>query len=116
MRAARANKSQSGWAISLADLMGLLVSFFVMLTVLLTQDSDKFNDIATSMRKAFKSDGKNEIIVLIPPKPDAVDKKLEFKIKQILSKDPNFTKNFNQLEVRRENGKLIIELPLEQKQ
>jgi flagellar motor protein MotB len=110
--AAKHDSNKQGWAISLADLMGLLVSFFVMLTVLLTQDSDKFNDIATSMRKAFKADGKSEVVVLIPPVPLDVDKKLEQLLKAALKKDPRFVNLADNLVISRGDDKLSIELPL----
>jgi flagellar motor protein MotB len=63
----RKRDPSSGWAITFADLMGLLVSFFVMLTVLMTQNSEVFKSSATAMRKAFKSG--HEIIITMPPAP-----------------------------------------------
>ena len=61
----------SGWAITFADLMGLLVSFFVMLTVLISQNNEQFKNSATTMRKAFIQDnGKSEIIIKMPIPPE----------------------------------------------
>jgi chemotaxis protein MotB len=42
-----------GWFVTFADLMGLLVSFFVMLVAFSTQDSQKLKIVAGSMRDAF---------------------------------------------------------------
>ena len=42
-----------GWFVTFADLMGLLVSFFVMLVAFSTQDTVKLQVVAGSMRDAF---------------------------------------------------------------
>src|SRR5208282_4633041 len=42
-----------GWFVTFADLMGLLVSFFVMLVAFSNQDSKKMAAVAGSMRDAF---------------------------------------------------------------
>src|SRR5437660_7640423 len=42
-----------GWFVTFADLMGLLVSFFVMLIAFSTQDQQKLQIVAGSMRDAF---------------------------------------------------------------
>jgi chemotaxis protein MotB len=42
-----------GWFVTFADLMGLLVAFFVMLAASSTQDQKKLQQIAGSMRDAF---------------------------------------------------------------
>ena len=42
-----------GWFVTFADLMGLLVSFFVMLVAFSTQDTAKLKAVAGSMRDAF---------------------------------------------------------------
>jgi chemotaxis protein MotB len=42
-----------GWFVTFADLMGLLVSFFVMLVAFSTQDQRKLQIVAGSMREAF---------------------------------------------------------------
>jgi chemotaxis protein MotB len=42
-----------GWFVTFADLMGLLVSFFVMLVAFSTQDQQKLQIVAGSMRDAF---------------------------------------------------------------
>lgn len=42
-----------GWFVTFADLMALLVAFFVMLVAFSTQDSAKLNIVAGSMRDAF---------------------------------------------------------------
>src|SRR6185295_18342409 len=42
-----------GWFVTFADLMGLLVSFFVMLVAFSTQDAEKMKIVAGSMRDAF---------------------------------------------------------------
>jgi chemotaxis protein MotB len=42
-----------GWFVTFADLMGLLVSFFVMLVAFSTQDQQKLKVVAGSMREAF---------------------------------------------------------------
>ena len=42
-----------GWFVTFADLMGLLVAFFVMLVAFSTQDSKKLQIVAGSMRDAF---------------------------------------------------------------
>src|SRR5579863_7430773 len=42
-----------GWFVTFADLMGLLVSFFVMLVAFSNQDARKMAAVAGSMRDAF---------------------------------------------------------------
>lgn len=42
-----------GWFVTFADLMALLMSFFVMLTAFSTQDQQKLKIVAGSMREAF---------------------------------------------------------------
>jgi chemotaxis protein MotB len=42
-----------GWFVTFADLMGLLMSFFVMLVAFSTQDAQKLQIVAGSMRDAF---------------------------------------------------------------
>ena len=42
-----------GWFVTFADLMALLVSFFVMLVAFSTQDQQKLKIVAGSMREAF---------------------------------------------------------------
>ena len=42
-----------GWFVTFADLMALLMSFFVMLVAFSTQDSNKLQIVAGSMRDAF---------------------------------------------------------------
>src|SRR5262245_48367304 len=42
-----------GWFVTFADLMGLLVSFFVMPVACSTQDQPKLQIVAGSMREAF---------------------------------------------------------------
>ncbi len=44
-----------GWFVTFADLMGLLMAFFVMLTAFSTQDAKKLQAVAGSMREAFGS-------------------------------------------------------------
>src|SRR6201985_3458067 len=42
-----------GWFVPFADLMGLMMSFFVMLVAFSTQDNNKLKIVAGSMREAF---------------------------------------------------------------
>jgi len=42
-----------GWFVTFADLMGLLVSFFVMLVAFSNQDAKQMQAVAGSMREAF---------------------------------------------------------------
>src|SRR5262249_58464065 len=42
-----------GWVVTFADLMGLMMSFFVMLVAFSTQDGQKLKIVAGSMREAF---------------------------------------------------------------
>src|SRR4029079_19588213 len=42
-----------GWFVTFADLMGLMMSFFVMLVAFSTQDQQKLKIVAGSMRDAF---------------------------------------------------------------
>ncbi len=42
-----------GWYVSFADLMGLMMSFFVMLVAFSTTDNNKLKIVAGSMREAF---------------------------------------------------------------
>ena len=49
----QAHAGGHGWFVTFADLMGLLVAFFVMLVAFSTQDQAKLNIVAGSMREAF---------------------------------------------------------------
>src|SRR3954469_4356792 len=42
-----------GWFVTFADLMGLMMSFFVMLVAFSTMDNEKLKVVAGSMRGAF---------------------------------------------------------------
>src|SRR5467141_58823 len=42
-----------GWFVTFADLMGLMMSFFVMLVAFSTMDNNKLKIVAGSMRVAF---------------------------------------------------------------
>jgi chemotaxis protein MotB len=90
-----------GWFVTFADLMGLMMSFFVMLVAFSTMDNNKLKIVAGSMRDAFgvqtekrysgiiESDGlptrpKLKNAAHVPPEessdtptPDQVDKELE---------------------------------------
>jgi chemotaxis protein MotB len=50
---AAAHGGGHGWFVTFADLMGLLVAFFVMLVAFSTQDQKKLQIVAGSMREAF---------------------------------------------------------------
>jgi chemotaxis protein MotB len=50
---AQAHGGGHGWFVTFADLMGLLVAFFVMLVAFSTQDQAKLQIVAGSMREAF---------------------------------------------------------------
>jgi chemotaxis protein MotB len=50
---AAAHGGGHGWFVTFADLMGLLVAFFVMLVAFSTQDQAKLQVVAGSMRDAF---------------------------------------------------------------
>src|SRR4249920_316757 len=52
-RRGEAHGGGHGWFVTFADLMGLLVSFFVMLVAFSTQDQAKLQVVAGSMRDAF---------------------------------------------------------------
>src|SRR5450432_829445 len=49
----RGHAGGHGWFVTFADLMGLLVAFFVMLVAFSTQDQVKLQVVAGSMRDAF---------------------------------------------------------------
>src|SRR3984885_8363660 len=52
-RREKAHAGGHGWFVTFADLMGLLVSFFVMLVAFSNQDQQKLQIVAGSMRDAF---------------------------------------------------------------
>ena len=52
-RRKEAHAGGHGWFVTFADLMGLLVSFFVMLVAFSTQDQQRLKIVAGSMRDAF---------------------------------------------------------------
>jgi chemotaxis protein MotB len=52
-RRKEAHAGGHGWFVTFADLMGLLVAFFVMLVAFSTQDQTKLRIVAGSMRDAF---------------------------------------------------------------
>ncbi len=100
-----------GWYVSFADLMGLMMSFFVMLVAFSNQDAQKLKLVAGSMREAFgvqnearysgiiETDGlptrprlKN-VEHISPedasntPSPDALDSKLHSGVKQKIDRE-----------------------------
>ena len=63
-----------GWFVTFADLMGLMMSFFVMLVAFSTQDVAKMKLVAGSMRDAFGMQRQNRFASMIemdgtPTKP-----------------------------------------------
>jgi chemotaxis protein MotB len=62
-----------GWFVTFADLMGLLVAFFVMLVASSTQDKKKLQIVAGSMREAFGTQMKLQASILeidgLPTRP-----------------------------------------------
>ena len=54
-----------GWFVTFADLMALLVSFFVMLVAFSTQDSAKMQIVAGSMRDAFGTQKENRFMGIV---------------------------------------------------
>ena len=52
-RKKRGHAGGHGWFVTFADLMALLMSFFVMLTAMSSQDNKKLQAVAGSMRDAF---------------------------------------------------------------
>ncbi len=70
-----------GWFVTFADLMGLLMSFFVMLVAFSTQDVAKMKLVAGSMRDAFGMQRQNRFASMIemngtPTKPFLKNAKL----------------------------------------
>ena len=49
----QAHAGGHGWFVTFADLMGLMMSFFVMLVAFSTMDNNKLKIVAGSMRDAF---------------------------------------------------------------
>lgn len=60
-----------GWFVTFADLMGLLMSFFVMLVAFSNQDQQKLKIVAGSMREAFgvQSEARYSGIIEVPGLP-----------------------------------------------
>lgn len=54
-----------GWFVTFADLMGLLMSFFVMLVAYSTQDKEKLQVVAGSMREAFGTQKDNRFAGIV---------------------------------------------------
>src|SRR2546429_2147656 len=61
-----------GWFVTFADLMGLLLSFFVMLVAFSSQDKQKLQIVAGSMRDAF---GVQQVRYSGIVEPDGLDRK-----------------------------------------
>src|ERR1700736_4439278 len=100
-----------GWSVAFADLMGLMMSFFVMLVAFSTQDAQKLKMVAGSMREAFgvQSEARYSGIIETdglptpprlknvehispedasnPPSPDALDNKLHAGVKQKIDRE-----------------------------
>src|ERR1041385_993159 len=100
-----------GWFVTFADLMGLMMSFFVMLVAFSNQDQQKLKIVAGSMREAFgvqtdarysgiiESDGlptrpKLKNTAHIPPEeasnnptPDAMDNKRNAGVKMKIDRE-----------------------------
>ena len=57
-----------GWFVTFADLMALLMSFFVMIAAYSTQDQKKVQAIAGSMRDAFGFNKESRVAGIIEPK------------------------------------------------
>src|SRR6478609_11195595 len=100
-----------GWFVTFADLMALMMSFFVMLVAFSNQDSQKLKIVAGSMREAFgvqtearysgiiETDGLptrprlknvehiNPEDASNTPSPDALDNKLHAGVKQKIDRE-----------------------------
>jgi chemotaxis protein MotB len=79
-----------GWFVTFADLMALLMSFFVMLVAMSSQNKEKMQIVAGSMREAFgtQKDNKLDGIVEmngIPYKP---------KLKNVMNLPPEYGSDF----------------------
>jgi chemotaxis protein MotB len=92
-----------GWFVTFADLMGLLVSFFVMLVAFSTQDSAKLQVVGGSMRDAFgvqdkvRYSGIIEILAL-PTRPRLKN------VSPIDPKDASANPTPDDRDVKRQNG------------
>jgi len=75
-RKKRAAHGGHGWFVTFADLMALLMSFFVMIAAYSTQDQEKLQAVAGSMREAFGVNKDSRLAGLIEkeglPAADAV--------------------------------------------
>ncbi len=67
-----------GWYVSFADLMGLMMSFFVMLVAFSNQDQQKLKIVAGSMREAFgvQTDARHTGIIESDGLPDQQERNL----------------------------------------
>src|SRR6201995_1284829 len=95
-----------GWFVTFADLMGLMMSFFVMLVAFSTQDQKKLKIVAGSIRDAFGGQTQSRFSGIIgsagvPTKP---------KLKNVAHIDPDEASNTptpDQQDRQRENGAKI---------
>jgi flagellar motor protein MotB len=77
-----------GWFVTFADLMDLLVSFFVMLVAFSTQDQAKLQVVAGSMRDAFgvqdrvRYSGIVEVNNGLPTRPRTPPRSIRLKLRQ----------------------------------
>jgi chemotaxis protein MotB len=78
-----------GWFVTFADLMGLLVSFFVMLVAFSNQDAKQMRAVAGSMREAFGVQNKFHFDGLI----EAFGLPTREKIKNLAHIDPSESSN-----------------------
>jgi len=92
-----------GWFVTFADLMGLMMSFFVMLVAFSTQDQQKLKIVAGSMRDAFGVQTESRYSGII--ESDGVPTKP--KLKNVAHIDPNEASNTptpDQQDRQRETG------------
>jgi chemotaxis protein MotB len=124
----RRNKSKDSsdspaeWLLTYSDLVTLLLTFFVLLFSMATIDKQKFEQIATSLRSAFKHDSGGEIfyhnkgedIISIIEESNAIDwENYEVnKYPEMSEEQENKIKEYKLQEVREKIEKAIEELDL----
>jgi chemotaxis protein MotB len=96
-----------GWFVTFADLMGLMMSFFVMLVAFSTMDNNKLKIVAGSMRDAFGSQTQVRYSGIV--EADGLPTRPKMKnVEHISPEDSSATPSPDDKDKNRENGARLI--------
>lgn len=111
----KSNTNKTGWMIIYADLMSLLMAFFVILLASSELDKKKFAEMGTSMRQALKTTNLQNLKDL-PKEFESIDDRTKLLLIEQVMSQQNSDKNFEQTKIDTERLKSVLKISLEKHQ